>query len=229
VTLEAGGYLKEPTTFEVPAFVIAKYPITNAQFTKFIEAGGYQKKEWWTEEGWQDPHYNGAVYPVIGLSWFEVVAFCWWLSEASKQAIMLPTEQQWQRAAQGDDGRTYPWGNEFDKSKCNSGETFFKLDDIFNDGQRRTTPVTQYPQGASPYGVLDMVGNNWEYCITGYKTGSLNLDGTDIPIVRGGSRVSRRDECRVACRSYGESKGLLQGGAYLPDLSFRVACSVSST
>src|SRR5690606_32128020 len=132
-TLEEGGYVPEGgQTFDVPAFAIAKYPITNAQYAKFIAAGGYNQRKWWTDAGWQarelgltwdgkptgkawtqprfwqDSEWNGAEFPVVGVSWYESVAFCLWLSEASSENIALPTEQQWQFAAQGSDGRVYP-------------------------------------------------------------------------------------------------------------------------
>ncbi|HRF97094.1 MAG TPA: SUMF1/EgtB/PvdO family nonheme iron enzyme, partial [Aggregatilineales bacterium] len=97
VTLEKGGYLDKDTPFTVPAFEIAKYPATNAQFRLFIEAGGYQTDKWWTQAGlaqrnsdkwtqsrfWDDAKWNGADQPVVGVSWYEAVAFCLWLSETT--------------------------------------------------------------------------------------------------------------------------------------------------
>ena len=66
----------------------------------------------WSEPRfWNDSQWNGAQHPVVGVSWYEAVAFCLWLSDVTGERIMLPTEDQWQYAAQGDDGRTYPWGN----------------------------------------------------------------------------------------------------------------------
>src|SRR5690606_28098079 len=107
---------------EIPkkGYSIAKYPVTNAQFAKFIDAGGYNTERWWTTEGWQkraegwhyddgwkasgtpwteprywnDSKWNGATQPVVGVSWFEAVAFCLWLSETTGEKIMLPTEEQ---------------------------------------------------------------------------------------------------------------------------------------
>ena len=79
-----------------------------------------------------------------------------WLSSKAGLAISLPTEPQWQRAAQGGDGREYPWGNGFDSSRCNTSES----------GINHTTPVNQYPSGTSSYGVYDMAGNVWEWCLS---------------------------------------------------------------
>ncbi|MCB9449834.1 MAG: SUMF1/EgtB/PvdO family nonheme iron enzyme [Anaerolineaceae bacterium] len=132
--------------FDLPAFHIAKYPITNGQFAQFVEAGGYTEHQWWTKaiwerwesKDWTEPKYwnhedvSGAEYPVVGVSWYEAAAFCKWLSAQTGEKIMLPTEQQWQRAAQGDDDRTYPWGDYWDTSRCNTRES----------GISRTTPVS---------------------------------------------------------------------------------------
>lgn len=194
----AKNYIPEgkSKTFDVPAFAIAKYPLTNAQYAKFIEAGGYGEKKWWTAEGWQqrekhgwteprywqDDQWNGAEQPVVGVSWHEALSFCRWLREMSGENVMLPTEQQWQRAAQGDDGRTYPWGNEWDGDRCNNS--------IGEKNSSQTTPVRQYEgRGDSPFGVVDMAGNVWEWCLTAYESGSTSPDGTDVRVLRGGSSV----------------------------------------
>src|SRR5262249_23109903 len=106
-------------TFDVPAFEISKYPVTNAQFAPFIEAGGYETAQYWTAEGWQhklqgqwvepsfwqQTEWNGADYPVVGVSWSEALAYCQWLSTSTDDPVVLPTQGHWHRAAQGDDGR----------------------------------------------------------------------------------------------------------------------------
>jgi formylglycine-generating enzyme required for sulfatase activity len=134
MSLRAGGYLSQTTTFDVLAFEIAQYPLTNAQFEKFVKAEGYTQQQWWTAGGWQvrqrggwrEPRYwqeskrNKPDHPVAGVSWYEATVFCQWLSDVTGEHITLPTEQQWQRAAQGDDNRAYPWGNTFGASRCNS-------------------------------------------------------------------------------------------------------------
>jgi hypothetical protein len=190
VTLKEGGYTPQGgKTFDVRAFTIARYPTTNAQFEKFIEADGYDQRKWWTGEGWQvkvenqwteprfwqDSEWNGADYPVVGISWHEAIAFCLWLNETTDENISLPTEQQWQLAAQGNTNRAYPWGDKFDKNLCN-----------FNTA--RTTPVTQYEgKSASPFGVVDMSGNVLEWCLTAFATGSERFGGTSDRVLRGGS------------------------------------------
>ncbi len=183
-------------TFDVPTFAIAKYPVTVAQYTLFIEDKGYAVKEFWTQAGWDWKQENNITlprfwgekdyerffkptHPIIGVSWYEAMAFCGWLSEKTGDKMTLPTEQQWQRAAQGDDGRAYPWGNGFDAKRCNSS---------VGTKSSGTTPVTQYPNGASPYGVLDMSGNVWEWMLNEYDNLSIiNINNTEMRGLRGGS------------------------------------------
>jgi len=195
---DASLYLKKdvPQTFTVPAFKIAKYPVTNAQFAAFIKAGGYKTQKWWTADGWQtresgqwteprswtDANFNGGTQPVVSVSWYESVAFCQWLSDVTGEKIMLPTEDQWQYAAQGDDNRVYPWSNEWDGNRCNNNVDGSK-------GIGKTTPVRQYEgKGDSPFGVVDMAGNVWEWCVTDYanRTNDINMS-SEYRVLRGGS------------------------------------------
>lgn len=207
-------------------YSISKYPITNAQYARFIEAGGYNERQWWTAAGWDarlkglvldytkgegvatdtpwteprfwnDSKWNGANYPVVGVTWYEAVAFCQWLSEVSGENIMLPTEEQWQYAAQEDDGRTYPWGNEWDCTRCNNS-----VEPCQSDG---TTPVQQYEgKGDSPFGVVDMSGNVWEWCLTDYdqKTNDVNSDAQYRVIRGGGWFYFTKADCRCTFRYY---------------------------
>lgn len=189
VTLEAGGYVPEGgKTFTVEPFKIAKYPLTNAQFALFVEAKGYQHQGWWTTEGWQIKEQYGWVeprhwkledlnqpnHPVVGVLWFEAIAFCLWLSETTSEKIILPTEQQWQRAAQGDTDWKYPWGSELDKSRCHGGH-------------QGTAPVIRYLTGASPYGVIDMIGNAGQWCLNEHATGKTDMNDIGLRVLRGGS------------------------------------------
>ncbi len=177
-------------TFTVEPFVIAKYPITNAQFQVFVDApDGYHETRWWDYSSearkWRDENpapmyttYADGDLPRTNVTWYEAVAFCRWLSEHTGQSITLPTEQQWQRAAQWDDRRIYPWGNKWDASRCNTKES----------GIGKPTPVTRYANGASPYGVMDMSGNVWEWCLNEYgKPRNVQFSGTEARVLRGGS------------------------------------------
>ncbi len=191
VQLATGGYLPQPTIFQTAPFAISKYPVTNAQFATFIEADGYQQSNLWSSVGWEakekagwtEPRYwrnvdwNTPEQPIVGVSWFEAQAFCNWLSSLNGKSITLPSEQQWQRAAQGEDGRFYPWGNvEPQAELCN-----------WNRLIDETTPVTCYPKGASPFGVFDLCGNVWEWCATGWESGTAVSGSREPRLLRGGS------------------------------------------
>ena len=211
IKIPAGQVTIKDKVYPVAPFAIAKYPLTNAQFAPFIEAGGYKEKKWWTEAGWEareqgwdwnskeskwkptgqpwteprywtDKKWTGKDQPVVGVSWYEAVAYCVWLSEQSGQKIMLPAEAQWQYAAQGDDGREYPWGKEWDCQRCNNS--------VKPCDSKGTTLVTAYEgkaKGDSPFGVVDMAGNVWEWCLTEYESGSNERSGTNVRVLRGGS------------------------------------------
>lgn len=185
-------------TLSVPSerYWIAKYPVTNAQFARFIEAGGYDNDRWWTAEGWEyrrnegwtqpryweDRMWNGAEQPVVGISWFEAVAFCRWLSDVTGETIMLPTEAQWQYAAQGHGRRAYPWGNKWDCKRCNNS--------VSPCNSEMTTPVTRYEgRNDSYFGVVDMAGNVWEWCLTDYDYPTNNNVNSraENRVLRGGS------------------------------------------
>jgi formylglycine-generating enzyme required for sulfatase activity len=151
---------------EVGSFYMAKYLITNAQFAVYVSETGQEPKH---AQRWQNKSdYNQPLQPVIDLLWQEAMLFCQWLSDKAGYLITLPSDAQWQRAAQGDGDRKYPWGNDWDSSRCNTEASRIG----------HTTPVTQYPQGASPFEIMDMIGNVWEWCLTDAETGqnSLSLD-----------------------------------------------------
>lgn len=161
--VEAGRFDVEVPQREVymSAYLIDKYPVTNAEYKKFIESGGYKQRDFWSDAGWDyvlrskpldSDVVNSALdgedeCPVVNVSWYEADAF------AKYAGKRLPTEAEWEKAARGTDGRTYPWGNEFDKTRLNCAES--KIE--------KPTPVTKYLQGVSDYGCFDMAGNVWEW------------------------------------------------------------------
>ncbi|MBI9075745.1 MAG: SUMF1/EgtB/PvdO family nonheme iron enzyme [Desulfatibacillum sp.] len=201
VVVPAGEFIyQDRKATIVDDFEIDVYPVTNSQFEKFIRAGGYQTEEYWTPSGrkwkekegarepryWKDEKWNQPEHPVVGVNWYEAKAYAKW---AGKD---LPTEKQWERAARGTDGRTYPWGNEFDKEKCNIKES----------GIGKTTRVTRYPNGISEAGCYDMAGNVWEWTRSNYNPDE-DLDDFDLdqrPVLRGGSWDSGQDIARCAYR-----------------------------
>jgi len=132
---------------------MAKTPVTNAQYAIFVRSAGYEPPDHWQNRqplSWKQDH------PVVNVSWEDAVAYCEWLSEVAGRTYRLPTEVEWEKAARGKDGRIYPWGNYWNKKLCNTKDS--GIDD--------TSPLGAYPDGASPYGLLDMVGNVWEWCTT---------------------------------------------------------------
>jgi formylglycine-generating enzyme required for sulfatase activity len=181
-----------PRRIRTDAFLIDRFPLTNGQYSRFVEAGGYGEQQHWSEEGWQwrekggrsgplvpdDPRFDIPSAPVVNISWYETQAYANW---AGKR---LPTEQEWERAARGDsDAREYPWGDEFDESRCN-----------VESGIGLPTPVGSYPGGISPHGSYDMAGNVFEWTESRYK------EGEALRVVRGGSWNSPHDDARCAVR-----------------------------
>jgi len=202
----------------LPAYSIGKYPVTNAQYAAFVQDGGYTEK-WrrcWTRTGWEwrvdrtGPRTYGGVFdlpnhPVVGVSWYEAVAFCRWLTERLRetgeigldQEVTLPTEAQWEKAARGGDSRIFPWGDEFDAAKCNVDET----------GIGTTSAVGTFPAGVLPYGVLDLSGNVWEWCCTKWRDSykgpaDESLEGDALRVLRGGSWYYSPDIARCAGRGW---------------------------
>lgn len=198
-------------------FEIGIYPVTNRQFKFFVDDTGYQtdreldglgKSVWYKLPG--QPLKEKWDHPVVCVTCKDALAYCQWLSRETGDKINLPTEAQWEKAARGDDARLWPWGNQFEETKCN----------ITGKG---TTVVGDYPQGISPHGVMDCAGNVWEWCrdwfAADYYFRAPNHDppGPDngqYYVVRGGSwyhgrrsAVSVRSAARfrhfVACYTFG--------------------------
>ncbi|MCC6615550.1 MAG: SUMF1/EgtB/PvdO family nonheme iron enzyme [Anaerolineae bacterium] len=191
VTLtQRGGYLHEPQTVHVDAFAIGKYPITNQQYQIFAEAAdGYDDPAWWefsdaAREWWyENPRplkpYGGNDHPRTHITWYEAVAYCQWLAAKTGLAVHLPSEAQWQRAAQGDDGRPYPWGYEWDIALCTNNVAHERIGTL--------SVRTHEGEGDSPYGVVDMIGNTWDWCSTGWESGTDDLTLDEVRVLRGGS------------------------------------------
>jgi formylglycine-generating enzyme required for sulfatase activity len=231
---------------EIDEFWIRRYLITNAQYQEFMEAAGYDQPHYWTQAGWtwrqgepvrewqqtdrpdfwDDPRFNGPNRPVVGVTWYEASAYCRWLTEVSDHAYRLPNEAEWEKAARGGDRRQWPWGDGWDENKANTRE----------GGLQSTNPVGIYPEGQSPFGALDMVGNVWEWCSTlwgetwrqpdfGYPyradDGREDLDAAGARLLRGGSWFLNRSDARCAARN-GDDPYLSSN-----DVGFRLVSPVS--
>jgi formylglycine-generating enzyme required for sulfatase activity len=247
----------------LPAFFIARYPITNAQFSPFIVDGGYENKQWWTEAGWawrhgnepepdltwiadqdlrkqyaewlaqrpvarrstpffwDDERYNLANQPVIGVSWYEAIAYCAWLHQ---QCIMcgqgvtmeseplatllstggwqvrLPTEAEWEKAVGGDadrrQQRRYAWGDTWDVTRAN-----------VDNQVEYPCAVGIFLAGAAACGALDMTGNVWEWTLSQYAEYPYKSDARNAPageasrVLRGGAWGDHARDARVSSRS----------------------------
>jgi hypothetical protein len=211
------------------ARLIARYPVTNAQYLAFTRADDYGSSDWW-REGYQRPEpavsqWDQPNRPRIQVAWVEALAFCRWLTVryrsagliSAHESIRLPTEAEWELAATGGDGREYPWGDGYRVGHANVDETYAKTGP-HNLGQ--TTAVGLYPQGISPLGLLDCAGNVWDWCLDKYRQpGDTDTAGDDDRSVRGGSWDSDPASARAAARVGGN-----------PDLrdttvGFRLVCA----
>ncbi|MCP4536458.1 MAG: SUMF1/EgtB/PvdO family nonheme iron enzyme [Chloroflexi bacterium] len=213
---EKPQHLNETITLD---YKVSHYPITNAQYAAFVEAKGYQKERYWTKDGWKEKEargwtgpndygdpYNLPNHPVVGVSWYEAIAFCCWLTEQLRQSgevgadqeVTLPTEPQWEKAARGTDGRIYPWGNDPDPNRANYSDT----------GIGTTSAVGCFPGGISPYGAEDLSGNVWEWCRTKWEgnyenyQNDNNLEDKGRRVVRGGAFDRYQRYVRCAFRYY---------------------------
>lgn len=145
-------YLDEHPKHKVrlETYFIDQYEVTNSQYQEFVAATGSRPPEDWERGRIPQGREN---YPVTFVNWYGADRFCRW------KGRRLPTEAEWEKAARGADGRDFPWGNEFDPTKANTGDT----------GIGDLAPVGQFEAGKSPYGVYDMSGNVWEWTADWYK------------------------------------------------------------
>ncbi|MEI7555827.1 SUMF1/EgtB/PvdO family nonheme iron enzyme [Candidatus Chlorohelix sp.] len=210
-----GGKLEiEKATFKVEPFYIAQYQITYGQYEAFVKAGdGYQNPEWWRgfpkecqPQKLQEQYTKAWNNPRDTISWYQAVAYGRWLNKRMRglqlgnpgnpqgtlfvvggnAQIRLPTEWEWQWAAQGgEEAREYPWGVEWREGYANTAEA----------GLNRAVGVGMYPQGAAKCGALDMSGNVWEWCLNKYyEPSEMAVDESgDSRVVRGGSYLNDLD------------------------------------
>lgn len=148
---------------DLSAFEIDKFEVTNADFATFVQTTGYvTDAENAGKKSWRDSFGDGKeAHPVVRVTWNDATAYCAWLDKR------LPTEAEWEKAARGTEGWSFPWGNEWDPTKTNVKAT----------GLRSTAVVGSFGAGASPYGVEDMVGNVWEWTANWYEAYPGNTAG----------------------------------------------------
>jgi formylglycine-generating enzyme required for sulfatase activity len=199
----------------LPEFLIDRLPVTNSQYARFLEAKGAQGR---AGERWYDIDDNDARihvragkwqadlgfenHPVIENSWFGAVAYCEWSGKR------LPTEAEWEKSARGTDGRKFPWGNDPpDRTRAH-----------FSAGWNDFRPVGSFPKGASPYGVLDLAGNGWEWVSSGYlpypydaADGREELKRQQVRVTRGGGHDSPAEELTTTHRGGHVSRNFRSG------------------
>lgn len=207
VRIPAGTFLygTDKKAVDLPEYWISKTPVTNQAYKKFIETNpSHDVPKMWLggENNWDKSTRTFkpelAEHPVVIVNWYEAVTFCEWAG------LQLPTEEQWEKAARGIDGRSYPWGHDAPTDAlCNFGQ---------NVGG--TTPVGRYsPGGDSPYGCVDMCGNVWEWCLNKYgKPEDTGIDQSgDVRVLRGGAWLSAYEVLQVTHRL----------GDFVPDFCYR--------
>lgn len=192
-----------------PGFAIDRTEVTNEAYRKFLAAmggrldprpaGSNGKATYEPDElSWSDSRLNQPNQPVVGVDWYDAAAFCRWLGER------LPTSAEWERAASGPQGFRYPWGNEFERGRCNTADG--------TKPEKRTSEVGKFSRCVTPSGIADLVGNADEWTATAVP----DPRNRDIRLVRGGS-WDEAGELRGLTRYSVSADALFQS----PDLGFR--------
>ncbi len=196
-------------------FKIGRYPVTNAQYAAFIKETGKLHPSPWEDKF---PPTHLLDHPVVKISYIEAEAYCHWLAQVTGKPFRLPTEYEWEKAARGalSNDRQYTWATGETENRCNTKEA----------GIGGPTPVTRYEHtSASPFDVVDMLGNVWEWTENWYgrydtsEHESVNY-GRTYKVVRGGSWSNPLSRARISCR------GRYKPGVKRPYLGFRVAAEI---
>jgi formylglycine-generating enzyme required for sulfatase activity len=206
------------TKTNISCFHISRYPITNEQYEMFDGTHTSRRPGWANDK-----------HPAVYVSSVDAIKFCEWLSRRDGKHYRLPTEAEWEYAARGTDGRSFPWGEKLNRGDlanfADSNTTFPWRDAEINDGFAETAPVGNYPRGASPFGAEDMAGNVWEWCLDFYepykgkeRTNPCSSLSAGRRIYRGGSWKSRANSLRTSTRNF----NLPEYSAN--DVGFRIVC-----
>jgi iron(II)-dependent oxidoreductase len=179
----------------ITGFYIDKQEVNNGDYRKFLETSGRRAPDFW-----DDTDLNKPDLPVVGVTWEDATAYCRSIGKR------LPTEAEWEKAARGIHSRKYPWGNGYESRRANA---YGK-----QDGYQFTAPVKSFASGASPFGVLNMAGNVWEWCADWYAEDYYTRSPKNSPkgpkqgqlrVIRGGSWEDAADKLRTTNRYAAES------------------------
>jgi len=216
----------EVTNAMFEQFTADTHFVTGAERSGASAVNGYSEAvpaaDWRHPQGLTSSISGLDEHPVVQLNWYAAQAYCQWVGG------QLPSEAQWEKAARGSDGRLFPWGNEMPKgvflnaADANLPVPWAKNDQ--DDGHRYTSPVGNYPAGASPYGVLDLAGNAWEWTRSLYRDYPYKLDDgrelsadplqTDLVTMRGGCWYDDYGSVRATLRYGGKADQSTDGTGF---------------
>jgi len=218
---EAAPHEQPLTPITLSGFYLSRFPVTNAQYEKF-DPSHKNKRAPWADDN----------HPVVYVNSKDAEKFCQWLSSREGKKYRLPTEAEWEYAARGMEGRVFPWGERLDAGNlanfADKQTNFAWRDSVIDDGFAESAPVGSYPRGASPFGIEDMAGNVYEWCLDCFETykgkekvNPRGLGSGSKRIYRGGSWKARATNLRTTARNYNLPEYSSN------DVGFRVLCECS--
>jgi formylglycine-generating enzyme required for sulfatase activity len=214
----AGANEQPVTPTTLSCFFMARFPITNAHYEQFDPAHASKRAPW-----------ADGSHPVVYVTSRDAERFCQWLSQREGRKYRLPTEAEWEYAARGTDSLTYPWGPRLESGLvanfADRRSSFAWSEPGIDDGYAETAPIGSYPRGASPFGIEDLSGNVFEWCLDFFeayrgkpRTNPRGPTSGAQRIYRGGSWKSRAASLRASARHFNNPDFVSN------DVGFRVVC-----